>query len=103
MEARALKKILTYFLVAVILGLLLTLVPLATIKAENGYNAMPQSFREQLKALEGTRDSGGTTYSASDVEIFAISFVIALVVYLLVKSRMPHRRHEWTGPYPYYF
>lgn len=97
------KKILTYLLVAIILGLSLMLIPLVTIRAENGYNAMPQSIRERLETLEGTHDSGTGTYSASDVEIFAVSLVIALVVYLLVKSKMPRRRHEWIGPYPYYF
>jgi hypothetical protein len=103
MEATALKKILTYSLMAIILGLSLTLVPLATIKAENGYSAVQQSFQDRLETLDGTHDSGATTYSASDVEIFAISFVIALVLYLLVKSRMPRRHYEWIGPYPYHF
>lgn len=97
------KKIPLYFLVAVILGLSLTLVPLATIKAENGYNAIPQSIQERLKTLEGTYDSGATTYSGSDVEILAISFVIALVAYLLFKHISPHHDHEWIRPYPYYF
>jgi hypothetical protein len=103
MEATALKKILTYSLMAIILGLSLILVPLATIKAENGFNAMGYSVGDRLETLEGTHDSGAATYSASDVEIFAISFVIALAAYLLVRSRMPRRRHESIGPYPYYF
>ena len=95
------KKILLYSLVAVILGLSLTLVPLATIKAENGYNAIPQSIQQRLKTLEGTHDSGAATYSGSDVEIFAISFVIALVVYLLFKHMLPPHDHGWIRPYPY--
>jgi hypothetical protein len=103
METIALKKMLTYSLIAIILGLSLILVPLATIKAENGYNAMTYSVGERLETLEGTHDSGFATYSVSDVEIFAIGFVIALAAYLLVRSRMPRRRHESIGPYPYYF
>lgn len=95
------KKILVYFLVAVLLGLSLTLVPLASIKAENGYNAIPQSIQERLKTLEGTHDSGATTYSSSDVEIFAISFVIALVVYLLFKHILPQHYYRRIRPYPY--
>ena len=101
MEAETLKKILLYSLVAVILGLSLTLVPLATIKAENGYNAISQSIQERLKTLEGTHDSGATTYSGSDVEIFAISFVIALVVYLLFKHILSQHDHGRIRPYLY--
>jgi hypothetical protein len=96
-----LKKILLYSLVAVILGLSLTLVPLATIKAENGYNAIQQSIQQRLKTLEGTHDSGATTYSGSDAEIFAISFVIALVVYLLFKHILPHHDYGRIRPYLY--
>jgi hypothetical protein len=101
MEAKALKKILVYSLVAVLLGLSLTLVPLATIKAQNSYNAIPQSIQERLKTLEGTHDSGATTYSASDLEIFAISFVIALLVYLLVKHLLPQHDYGRIRPYLY--
>ena len=94
------KKTPPYLLVAVILGLSLTLVPLATIKAENGYNAIPQSIQQRLKTLEGY-DSGATAYSGSDVEILAISFVIALVAYLLFKHSSPRRDREWIKPYPF--
>ena len=90
------KKISLYLLVAVILGLSLTLVPLATIKAENGYNTIQQ----RLKTLEGY-DSGATTYSAPDVEVLAISFVIALIAYLLFKHSSPRRHREWVWPYPF--
>lgn len=95
------KKTPPYLLVAMILGLSLTLVPLATIKAENSYNAMPESIQQRLKTLEGTRDSGATTYSGSDVEILAISFVIALIAYLLFKHISPRRDREWIRPYPF--
>ena len=96
------KKIPLYLLVAVILGLSLTLVPLATIKAENGYIAIPESIQQRLKTLEGY-GSGATTYSDSDVEVLAISFVIALVAYLLFKHRSSRRDREWIRPYPFWF
>ena len=95
------KKILLYSLAAVFLGLSLTLVPLATIKAENDYYAIQQSIQARLKTLEGTHDSGVTTFSASDVEILAISFVIALVVYLLFKHMQPQRDDVRIRPYLY--
>ena len=96
------KRIPLYLLVAVILGLSLTLIPLATIRAENGYNAIPESIQQRLRTLEGY-DLGATTYSSSDVEVFAISFVIASVAYLLFKHRTSRRDREWVRPYPFYF
>jgi hypothetical protein len=56
---------------------------------------MPEHLSRQLEKLEGK-------YSANaDVEVFAISFVIALVAYLLVKSIIPHRDYERYWPYWY--
>jgi branched-subunit amino acid ABC-type transport system permease component len=96
MEARDLKKIAVYSLAAVLLGLSLVLIPLATIKTEYGYNATTQSFEERLKALEGIPDSSApmysdtSTYSVVNVEIFAISFMVALIAYLLLKRTQQH-------------
>jgi hypothetical protein len=75
------------------------LVPLITISEvkANYYLLTPEHLSRQLEKIEGT-------YSPNaDVEIFAISFVIALVVYLLVKSIIHRRDYEWIRPYPYYF
>ncbi|MDI6905211.1 MAG: hypothetical protein QMD13_06975 [Candidatus Bathyarchaeia archaeon] len=80
------KKILVYSAVAVVLGLILTLVPLITlteIQAENHY--MAGSLSEQLEKLEGTYGLNAPKYSVAELEIFAISFVIALVVYVVFK------------------
>lgn len=93
MEADTLKKILLYSAVAVVLGLLLTLVPLIAltgIKAENRY-ATPQSLSERLKALEGAYGTDTPKYSVADLEISAISFVIALVAYASFKRKMSYR------------
>lgn len=97
------KKILLYSTVAVVLGLLLTLVPLialAEIRAENHYGRLC-AFLEQMEKPEGTHGLSGSKFSAADLEVFAISFAIALVVYVLFKRRIPHRRYRWIGPYPY--
>ncbi len=87
------KKILVYSAVAVVLGLILTLVPLFMLvefKAEKHYDAMLylRSLPEQMEKLEGAYDLGAPKYSAVDLEIFAISFAIALVVYVLFKRRI---------------
>jgi len=98
-----LKKILLYSAVAVFLGLLLTLVPLiavARIRPEH-YLAMRNSLSEKLETLDGTYSLEAYGYSAADVNVFTISFVVALVVYMLFKRRKSHRDYRWVGPYPY--
>jgi hypothetical protein len=92
-----LNKVLLYCLVAIMLGLSLMLVPLITIsevKANNDF-LMPDYLSRQLEKIEGK-------YSPNvDVEVFAISFLIALVAYLLVKIIIPRREYERIGPYWY--
>jgi branched-subunit amino acid ABC-type transport system permease component len=91
------KKILLYSLVAVVLGLSLMLVPLITISEAkaNSYLLTPEHLSRQLEKIEGT-------YSPNaDVEIFAISFVIALVVYLLFKHILPQHDYGRIRPYLY--
>ena len=85
------KKTLLYSAAAVVLGLLLTLVPL--IRSDH-YLTMPNSLSEKLETLDGTYGFGGYRYSAADVNVFAISFVVALVVYMLFKRRRPHRDYR---------
>jgi hypothetical protein len=85
-----------------VLGLIVTLTPLiifADIKAENHYDAMLylQSLPEQMKKLERTYGLDTPAYSTADLQVLAISFTIALVVYVLFRHRIPfhdYRRAE---------
>lgn len=86
METSALKKILLYSVFAVTLGLALTLTPLMTsteIKSSNLDRIMPDysGYSDQSEAY----GLGAPTH----FEIFAISFIIALAVYVLFKYKMP--------------
>ena len=105
MEAETLKKILLYSLVAMVLGLSLMLVPLITISKvkANDYLLMPEQLSKELQGIEGTYQEKIEAIYCQNVEvgIFAISFVIALVVYLLVKSVIPRHDYEGFGPYWY--
>ncbi|MDH5754217.1 MAG: hypothetical protein OEY95_03300 [Candidatus Bathyarchaeota archaeon] len=87
------KKILLYSAVAVALGLLLTLGPLFTVagfKAEISYGRL-LSLPERMKSLEGrVYNLDAPKYSVVDIEVLAISFVAALVAYVLFKFRIPH-------------
>jgi len=90
-----LKRILLYSVSASVLGLLLTLVPLITLaemKVEDHY-APFYSLPEQLRNLEKSADSiDKPTYSSEDIEVFAISFVVASAAYLSLKRRRPPTR-----------
>lgn len=81
------KKILIYSAVAVVLGLLLTLVPLFTLaefKAENVF------VSSQMKNLERADSVDATKYSAVGFEILAISFIVAFVAYVLLRWKTLH-------------
>jgi branched-subunit amino acid ABC-type transport system permease component len=92
----ALRKILLYSVVAVVLGLLLILIPLITladIRTEKDFQYGPPSYLEslpeQLRKLEGASNGlNKPAYSTADLQILVISFAIALVVYLLFKRRI---------------
>jgi len=93
MEMSTLKKILLYSGVAVVLGLLLTLVPLITLaefRAENHYDTpvYAQSLSERMKSLEGTYALYKPAFSTTDVQVLGVCFAIASVVYVLFRRRI---------------
>lgn len=91
MEADILKKILLYSAVAVALGLLLTLVPL-TILFETGGKGQSALFMENVpRETMGGYDNRGLSalkFSNTELGILAISFLIALVAYALIRFRI---------------
>lgn len=95
------RKMLLYMATAVILGLLMTLVPLVTFAKITPSHVDTEAylFSKSLRELEGVRVDK-PTYSYADIEVLAISFVAALIVYLLFKRRMPH--HEFPAFRPPY-
>jgi len=84
-----LKRTLLYSIAALILGLVLILVPLVTfaeLKTEESNGRF--LFGTSLEKLEGYYCLDSPRYSFVDLEIFTISFVIALSVYALFKHKM---------------
>ena len=93
METDTLKKILLYSVVAVVLGLSLTIVPLITLaefRTENHYDTplYAKAFSEGMKNLEGAHGLDKPAYSIADFEALGVCFAIALVVYLLFRRRI---------------
>lgn len=100
-EIDSLKKALVYTAVAVVLGLVLTLVlfaMIAKIKSQDHYE-IPYMRSEQLEEF---RDPSADTveYSVSDLEILAFNIVIAFVAYMLFKRKTSDRDYLHR-PFPY--
>ena len=77
------KKTLLYIFAAVILGLLLTLIPAITIEKTKTSIV----YVSLLQEAKGIHDLVSARYAPVHVEIFVISFVIALVAYLWIKRK----------------
>jgi hypothetical protein len=85
-------KTLVYLLAAVILGILVTVVPLFTIAQigsgnRDGNVLYPSSIGRDLSHLEGGYGSNASTSNISDLTVLPISLVIALVAYFWIKHR----------------
>jgi hypothetical protein len=101
-EAEMLKKMLLYFVAAILAGLSLMLIPLiasAEIAARSNYVLMPEYASVHLRQTGGNYDLSSERYSIN-TEIFVLSFAIALVAFLLVRRRTPHD-YRWTRMPPF--
>lgn len=85
------RKTLLYAIVAVVLGVSLTIIPLITltrIEVER-YETSREAFADSMNKLEnidGFRAEGYPT----DLRIFVFSFAVALVAYAIFKFRVIH-------------
>jgi hypothetical protein len=100
------KKTVLYLGAAVILGVLITVVPLVTIAEIGNENIAtqtgpaPSSVSKGFGQLEG-QVSPETSLSDRDLAVLAISFVIALAAYALTTHRAPRRYNLRLGIPPY--
>jgi hypothetical protein len=93
---------LIYAAVAVVLGLIFVAVPMITLAEIR----LQYSREVRLPPAWGVVEVEGTAadmpeFSGSDAEIFGVSFVVALIAYLFVRSKLPEREHNWIGPFLY--
>jgi len=94
------RKAVIYSIIGLILGLSVIMAPilaLAEIRRQNSSMAQ-NSFSE--KFIEGPA-SDLPKFSPSDIWFLSICFIIALVAYVLFKSRLPEREHRMVGHIPY--
>ena len=94
------RRSMIYSIIGLVLGLSVIMVPilaLAEIRRQDSPMAS-NSFSE--KFIEGP-DSNAPTFSSSDIWFLSICFVVALVAYVLFRSRLPEREHRMVGHIPY--
>ena len=101
------KKTLLYLLAAAILGILVTVVPITVvplvpvaktgIEGDPQWASQPRSLGQGLKQLEGGDGSNSSQVNGSDLTVLAISFIIALLAYTLIRRRAPRRYDTQLG------
>jgi hypothetical protein len=87
------KKGIIYTLIAAVLGLALVLIPLITIRVENENDGdFSRLFPEQLQPAEvGSYNTDAASSWHNELSFLAISFALALTVFLVVRRRVPQR------------
>jgi hypothetical protein len=83
-------------------GLALILVPLYTVGEIRGGSSgrLPEAFSNNFKEVEGSPPNT-PRFSESDVTVFAVSFVVALASYVLIRHKMPDHDYSPTARFPF--
>jgi len=91
-EEMPVNKALLYFAFGIVMGLLTTLVPLVAFGGLRGGHGVFQTdlLPKGLRGLEGSY-SLKTGVSGSEVYVLILSLLVASVVYLLFRRRIPER------------
>lgn len=86
-----------YLLGAIGLGFLIVFVPLLTFAQVKSGNVSGKilSLSEGLRGLEGSYALNAQV-SGSDAEVLAVSLLVASIVYLLFRRRIPGQNRGWT-------
>ena len=84
------RKPLLYMTAAVILGITITLVPLVTLALVRRDIYVRSQFLNEFGSLErGSFQSNSSQSYVLDFTVLTVSFVIAMVLYLFVRRRVP--------------
>jgi hypothetical protein len=95
------KRLLIYVASAVVMGILVTVIPLITFAEVKHESFVPTSpwLNKNIRGLEGYSNLGtlGTPNSDSfGFTILIVSFVVSMVVYLFVRHRVPRHDLPWA-------
>jgi len=86
-----------YFFLAIMLGLVTTLVPLMVFAGFRSTDGVfkTESVSSGFRKLEGT-PTVNTGASGSEVDVLLISLMVASIVYLLFRRRISGQNRRWT-------
>lgn len=92
------KRLLIYLASAVVLGILVTVIPLITFGELRHESFVPTSpwVNQNIRGLEGYSNLGAQNSDSFGFTILAVSFVVAMVVYLFVRHRVPRHDLPWA-------
>jgi len=96
-----LKRTLTYFAVAVFLGITLTLIPLivlAEIKPPENH-VMSISILRKMRELESYSSLKNQGNASDEVTVLAVSFIIACIGYMILKRKTTRHEPRWGELY----
>ncbi len=96
------KKTLLYIAIAIVLGLLMTLIPtwLFLVEADE-QGKLTETFGRRLPFLGPSERNHVEPISTRDVETLGISFIIASIIYVLFRRKTPRRNYIWPPTHPY--
>lgn len=94
------RRSMIYSIIGLVLGLLVIMVPILALAEIRRQDSPMTSNSFSEKFIEGP-DSNAPTFSSSDIWFLSICFVVALVAYMLFRSRLPEREHRMVGHIPY--
>ncbi len=93
------KKTLVYSIAAVTIGLVVVLLPIATLaRTRFGQDSASMATSSSLKELDGSR-AGTSLVSVEpplELQLLAVCFVIVFIIYALVKRRMTPHDYGWA-------
>jgi len=92
------RRTIWHSLIAVILGITLPMLSAVALIQLNAKSQYTTSVLE-LKQTGNDYEYQTSRSSSNEVEGFAVSFIIAMVIYLLFKRKTPHRTYRWVRTY----
>jgi hypothetical protein len=100
---REVKRLLIYLATAVVLGFLAIMAPLITFAAfrHEELTATSPWLRANFRGLEGYDNLATSNADVPGFTVLTVSFVIAMIAYLLVRRRIPKHDIPWIRIPPY--
>jgi hypothetical protein len=97
------KRLVIYIASAVVLGVLVMVAPLITFAEfrHEGFMATSPWIRSNLRGLEGYDSLAASNSDVPGFTILTVSFVVAMIAYLLVSRRIPRHGLPWVWIPPY--